>query len=379
MLRQIRLVDPFRDLQVGFAGAVELSGPLSVKAMDPFDREQQAFNGSPLDDEKLLSGQFWSELRVFLAVAKTKSFNRAAEITNTSQPTVSRKVKRLQDMVGSQLFIATARGVKLTQKGEALAPALGRLDQTLNSITSELRAETTEAEGTVSVSITDGLNSFFAAPALDRFSAQYPKIQLHLKNSVNLMHLRENQTDMMIAISPAESSDIRFRKLGQLHFIPVATKDYIQKYGLPTRDNLERHLFLQSEYYATRTGMWDGWQQLIARGRIAHYCENSFAYGMLVKAGQGIGLLGSYAVLEPCAVPLEIDLRISVPLYLVALSDRLNARPVRLVFDWLSEVFGSNNPWFADEFRLNNPPSAYDTGFRKMFNLEGNGETNTSR
>ena len=100
---------------------------------------------------------------------------------------------------------------------------------------------------------------------------------------------------------------------------------------------------------------------------------------MLVKAGQGIGLLGSYTVLDPCIVPLEIDLRISVPLYLVALTDRLSARPVRLVFDWLGDVFGSNNPWFADEFRLNNPPSAYDAGFRKMFNLGGNAETERSR
>ena len=90
----------------------------------PVRRRTESFNKSPLDDETLLSGQFWGELRVFLAVAKTKSFNRAAEITNTSQPTVSRQVKRLQDVVGSQLFISTPRGVKLTQKGEALAKAL---------------------------------------------------------------------------------------------------------------------------------------------------------------------------------------------------------------------------------------------------------------
>jgi hypothetical protein len=55
---------------------------------------------------------------------------------------------------------------------------------------------------------------------------------------------------------------------------------------------------------------------------------------------------------------------------LIALTERLNARPVRLVFDWLSEVFGSSNPWFNDEFKLNNPPSEYDSGIRKMFNLE---------
>jgi DNA-binding transcriptional LysR family regulator len=346
--------------------------------MRPFDEEQQSFNKSSLDEETLLSGQFWGELRVFLAVAKTKSFNRAAEITNTSQPTVSRQVKRLQDVVGSQLFISTPRGVKLTQKGEALAQALSRLDHTLFSITSDLKAESREAEGTVRVSITDGLNAFFAAPALVQFSAQYPKIQLHLKNPLNVMNLRENQTDMMIITMPSESSGIQFRKLGQLHFIPVVAKDYIQKYGLPTRNTLEQHLFIQSEYYLAKTGLWDGWQQAVSRGRVAHYCDNSFAYGMLVKAGHGIGMLGSYTLMEPCAVPLEIGLRISVPLYLIAFTERLNARPVRLVFDWLSDIFGSNNPWFSDEFKLNNPPSEYDAGFRKMFNLEAS-DWNSSR
>src|ERR1700759_1072581 len=196
-------------------------------AMLPFDEEQN-LNKSPLDEETLLSGQFWAELRVFLAVAKTKSFNRAAEITTTSQPTVSRQVKRRGDALGSQLFESTPRGVKLTQKGEALAQALSRLDHTLFSITSDLKAETRDAEGLVRVSITDGLNAMFAAPALVRFSEQYPKIQLHLKNPLDMMDLRENQTDMMIGISPSQSSGIRFRKLGQLHFIPVIAKDYIK-------------------------------------------------------------------------------------------------------------------------------------------------------
>ncbi len=345
--------------------------------MLPFDEEQQ-LNKSPLDEETLLSGQFWGELRVFLAVAKTKSFNRAAEITNTSQPTVSRQVKRLQDAVGSQLFISTPRGVKLTQKGEALARALSRLDHTLFSITNDLKAETREAEGLVRVSITDGLNAVFAAPALVHFSAQYPKIQVHLKNPLNMMDVRENQTDMMISIIPSQSSDIRFRKLGQLHFIPVVAKDYIRNHGLPTRENLEQHFFIQSEYYLAKTGLWDGWQQAAARGRIVHYCDNSFGYGMLVKAGLGIGMLGTYTLVEPTAVPLDLGLRISVPLYLIALTERLNARPVRLVFDWLSKIFGSENPWFNDEFKLNNPPSEYDSGLRKMLNLEGNDE-NSSR
>ena len=338
--------------------------------MLPFNEEQHLFNRSSLDDETLLSGRFWGELRVFLAVAKTKSFHRAAEITGTSKSTMNRQVRRLQDVMGSQLFISTQRGVKLTQKGEELARALCRLDHTLYSLSSDLKAETREAEGTVRVSITDGLNVLFVTPALRPFSEHYPKIQLHLKSPLNVLDLQENQTDMMIGVRPARSSDIESRKLGQLHFIPVAAKEYVERRGLPARGNLEQHLFIQSEYYLAKTGLWDSWQRAASRGRIAHYCDNSVAYGMLVKSGNGIGLLGNYTLVEPSMVPLDIGVRISVPLYLVALSERLNALPVRLVFEWLSGIFSCNNPWFSDEFTLTNPPSEFDAGLRTMFNLE---------
>src|ERR1700761_546126 len=94
------------------------------------------------DDQALLSGQFWAELRVFLVVAKAKSFNRAAEILNTSQPTVSRQVKRLQDLMGSQLFVPSQQGVKLTPRGEDLAGALTKLDRSLFALTNDLKGDT---------------------------------------------------------------------------------------------------------------------------------------------------------------------------------------------------------------------------------------------
>ena len=227
--------------------------------MEPFDPDQRNLVRSPLDNENILSGQFWGELRVFLAVAKAKSFNRAAEVLNTSQPTVSRQVRRLQDLMGSQLFVPTQNGVKLTAKGQALAQSLTQLDHSLFALTNDLKAEAKEAEGIVRVCITDGLNTFFVAPALAAFSSEHPKIQLHLKESTNLVSLRENQTDLMIGFSAMEGADITARKLGHLHFIPVVTKTYIQQYGIPTRSNLKHHLFVQSEFYAAKTGLWNSW------------------------------------------------------------------------------------------------------------------------
>lgn len=227
--------------------------------MDPFVRDQRSLHRSVLDDQNILSGQFWGELRVFLAVAKAKSFNRAAEILGASQPTVSRQVKRLQDLMGSQLIVPTKHGVMLTEKGELLAKSISKLDQQLFSLTNGIKSKFSEEEGVVRVSITDALGAIFVAHGLESFSRNHPKIQVRLKTPFNLSDLHENQTDMMIGFRPATSQELCFQPLGRLHFIPIASRGYIRDHGLPTRDNLERHRFIQSEFYSAKTGLWDSW------------------------------------------------------------------------------------------------------------------------
>jgi DNA-binding transcriptional LysR family regulator len=121
--------------------------------------------------------------------------------------------------------------------------------------------------------------------------------------------------------------------------------------------------------YAAKTGAWEDWNRIAGMGQIAHYCDNSLAYGLLVKAGNGIGLLGSYTVLEPTIMPLDLIKPISVRLYGYALTDRLRTRPVRAAFDWICTIFGNENPWFREEYRAENLPSKYDQGIKMLFNV----------
>ena len=230
------------------------------------------------------------------------------------------------------------------------------LDEKLFEISHDLKAETREAEGLVRLSVTDGLAGLFVAPNLVQFSDQFPKIHLHIRNPNNLTNLRENQTDVMIGFSPTNQADIASRPLGFLHFIPVATHPYIQRYGIPTRNNLSSHFFIDSEYYSAQTGIWDKWHAAMSRGIVAHYCDNSFGDALLVKSGLGIGLLGTFTLSDPTAVPLELDVHVKVPMYILAQTERLTARPVRLVYDWLSVVFDPTNPWFAPELNLQSLP-----------------------
>lgn len=322
----------------------------------PFDRTQRTFNQLALDDPHLLSGPFWGELRVFLAVAKAKSFNRAAEALNMSQPTVSRQVRRLQDVIGSQLVVSTPSGITLTKKGQELAESLLTLDEKLFEISREMKTETREAEGLVRVSVTEALAGLFIVPGLVPLGERYPKIHLHIRNPVNFANFRENQTDVMIAFTPLNQAGVTSHPLGHAHLIPVASHGYVKRFGIPTRKNLESHNFVDTEYYAARGGIWDSWHAATSRGEIAHYCDNSFAYGLMVKSGLGIGLLGSYTLTDATVIPLELDIHVKLPIYVIALSERLMARPVRLVYDWLSAIFAPGNPWFAPELNLRDLP-----------------------
>ena len=82
---------------------------------DPFDKSQIRLNRSPLDDPNVMSGPFWGELRVFLAVAKAKSSWQAAEKAalkptppDKRLPEIRKKLQSL-DKLGQEPRPATGR------------------------------------------------------------------------------------------------------------------------------------------------------------------------------------------------------------------------------------------------------------------------------
>ena len=341
----------------------------SQRTLSPFTDDQQSITRTSLDQEQILSGQFWGELRVFLAVAKGKSFSRAAEILNTSQPTVGRQVKRLQDLMGSQLFFPTQQGVRLTPKGQELATALSRLDHALFSLTNDLRAEKQQTEGVVRVSVTDGLNTFFVAPALRKFSAQYPRIQCHLKTPQNVLSLRENQTDLMVGFVPVEAADITSKRL-------AACISYRWRASVTSVSRVCRRgaiwngiCFFSRKCTRPATGLWNEWKHIVAAGQMAHYCDNSFAYGMLVKAGIGIGLLGSYAVLEPASVPLEM--MEPVPCRSMRWRSPTGSIPARCArrLNGFAGFSAATIPGSTKNSSSTIGPTEYDAGFKALVNL----------
>src|SRR5882724_10121435 len=84
-----------------------------------------------------------TDLRVFLTVAETGSFTRAATVLVLTHPSVSERVAGLERAVGSPLFDRTSRGARLTARGEQLVPYARRCVVIADEALEAVRAEAT--------------------------------------------------------------------------------------------------------------------------------------------------------------------------------------------------------------------------------------------
>jgi len=317
-----------------------------------FSSGSQSLRRLALEERTLLSGRFWGELRTFLAVAKAKSLSRAAEEVGLSRMTAGREIRRLQDAIGAQLVTFTKMGAALTPRGEKLALALQRVDQEIFALTSDLRVESSLTEGAVRLSISEGIGIMFVVPKLGQLAEKYPRICLQMVSTQNYFHLLENRIDLMVGLGQEQHEELTSIRLGTLYLLPFASRSYLAKHGMPTRDNIAEHIFIDSKQYSAKTELWAPWRAAVELGRTAYISDTPSTYAMMVRAGLGIGILSSINSLDPDSVVLDLGCNLKLPLYLTALKERLQSRPVRIVYDFVASVLGVGNLWLADEVDL---------------------------
>jgi DNA-binding transcriptional LysR family regulator len=315
----------------------------------------------------LFSEAYWEEMRIFLAVAKSKSFSAAAGMIGVSTPTVSRKIKRLQDVVGAQLIVISSNGTVLTEKGQELADYLQELDILLSSIRNSLKSEKSKAEGVVKIAASEGISSAFISPNIAQFTSMFPRLKIIVQRPSDLERIENNDTDLLVSFNPHPSSKyVLSQKLGTVHLVPVMSRSYFERHGSLTAENVSGHHFIQSTLYDNHAPIWSPWNRLVASGKVIHGAQDSISYAMMVFAGLGIGLLGTYVLISNDIVPASPTVQIDVPVYLQAQASRLESRPVRIVHDMLCELLGPNNPWFSPSLILSPEPNKYDVGLRRL-------------
>lgn len=237
-------------------------------------------------------------LRTFEVAARHLSFTKAAAELHVTQGAVSQQIKQLEANLGFALFNRGARGLSLTEKGEALA-------ETAHSVFRRLFDKVEELQqpgdgGILTVSASPSLAVKWLIPRLGRFHALHPDIDVRIKPSGLRIDVEAEAgtIDMAIRFGQGPFPGLDATVIMHETVFAVCSPDLLTK-GLPLRrpSDLENHTLLHSE--STRMEVnsmanWEVWLGILGVPGVDPGQGPSFPNSyMLIQAaihGQGVAL-----------------------------------------------------------------------------------------
>jgi DNA-binding transcriptional LysR family regulator len=183
------------------------------------------------------------QLVAFIAVAKDRSFTSAAARLGTSQSSLSRTVRKLEERIGVRLLARTTRSVTPTDAGKRLlANVAPRLDE-IEAEIEALGAFRDTPAGTIRINSSEHALRTVLWPFVDKFAAQYPDIKVEVDVENGLIDIVERGYDAGVRLGEQVAKDmIAIRIAPDWRMAVVGSPAYFRNNPPPmTPDDLTRH------------------------------------------------------------------------------------------------------------------------------------------
>ena len=241
------------------------------------------------------------QIRYFIAVYETLNFTKAAAQCQVSQPALTKAIKRLEDYLGSTLFVRDGRRVIVSEFGKILHPNLEemlRQDQAVKTLSKNFRL-LDKTPLSVGVMVTIGPTAL--APFLVDFRTKHPGIEVSVveRPLMELLRaLKEGEVEVALLHDPEQDNgDIRAEPIYQERYVVVlppghalAALDEIRLKDLSKQSYVDRLSCEMRELVMAKAAM-EG-VELYARFRSE---REDWVQGM-VLAGMGFAFMPEYAV-----------------------------------------------------------------------------------
>lgn len=171
------------------------------------------------------------KIECFLTLAQQLNFSKAAEILNTTQPTLSRSIMSMEEEIGICLFDRTTNKMRLTPAGEYLVDGLRNMQDHYTSALNHARSLQNGFSGQIKIGITKGQSLFKAKRILQDYQDLHPDIKFELlsDNLSSLRYMLDNHSlDFAIGYLADYNFASRFsyKKICSTPFSLVVSKDH---------------------------------------------------------------------------------------------------------------------------------------------------------
>ena len=183
------------------------------------------------------------DLFAFVAVAKERSFTKAAAKLGVSQSALSHSIRGLEERLGVSLLTRTTRSVAPTEAGERLlggvSPRLEEIDAELAAL-SELRSK---PAGTIRITTGEHAAQSILWPALAKLLPDYPDIKVEIIVDYGLTNIVAERYDAGVRLGEQVARDMIAVRIGpEMRMAVVAAPSYFAKRKRPrTPQELTAH------------------------------------------------------------------------------------------------------------------------------------------
>ena len=235
-----------------------------------------------------------ADLVAFLAVARERSFTRAAAQLGVSPSALSHTIRKLEERIGVRLLTRTTRNVSTTEAGERLLRTVGpHFDEVRREVEglSELRDK---PAGTIRITSAGHPAETILWPALEKLLPQYPDIHIEISVDDVLRDISEDRFDAGIRLGEQVAKDMIAVPIGpDVQMVVVGAPSYFEKHGRPrTPHDLAEHQCINLRL-RTLGGMY-AWEFDKAGRELKVRVEGQIAFNdarLIIKAARaGLGL-----------------------------------------------------------------------------------------
>jgi len=288
-------------------------------------------------------------MRIFIRITELGSFSRAAEDLDLPRATVSTALKNLEQRLGVRLFLRTTRQVKITEEGEQYYQRCLQLLTGFDEADNLFADIKNPPAGHVRIDMPHSMAREIVLPALPEFSARYPQIKLTLSANDNAVDMLHQGVDCVIRAWPAESENLQSRPIAMLAQTTCASLGYLAEKGTPqTLADLKQHQAVA--YFFAHQRPESQLEFIINKKSQAILMDNALtvsgadAYIAAAKAGYGLIQTSRRVIEQDLARGTLVEVLPHLqpppmPLYIMYPPGRFLAPRVRVLLDWLVELF----------------------------------------
>ena len=173
------------------------------------------------------------DLQVILKVAEFRSITAAATNLDMRTATASAAVKRVEALLGAELFVRTTRSLRLSSAGERYLPECEQALKILEQAKLNIREELGIVDGKIRIALSSDLGRNLITPWLDEFLFEYPKVTLRTNISDSNIDFYRDSVDMALRYGSPTDANMYGFKICDVPRILCAAPQYLAEMGTP--------------------------------------------------------------------------------------------------------------------------------------------------